>query len=67
MLGVNIAVGAHTAWPGVFPARLLVIDEFGTFASMAERMHRRGHGRAPRPRWTSGGRSNGRAARPGTG
>ena len=49
MLGVNIAVGAHTAWPGVFPARLLVIDEFGTFASMAERMHRRGHGQGPPP------------------
>jgi hypothetical protein len=45
MLGVNIAVGAHTAWPGIFPARLLVIDEFGTFASMAERMHQRRHGR----------------------
>jgi hypothetical protein len=49
MLGVNIAVGAHTAWPGVFPARLLVIDEFGTFASMAERMHQRGHGRGQPP------------------
>ena len=49
MLGVNIAVGAHTAWPGVFPQRLLVIDEFGTFASMAERMHQRGHGRGAPP------------------
>jgi hypothetical protein len=67
MLGVNIAVGAHTNWPSAFPQRLLVIDEFGTFAAMAERMHRRSHARAPRPRWTSGGRSNGRAARPGTG
>jgi hypothetical protein len=49
MLGVNIAVGAHTAWPGVFPQRLLVIDEFGTFASMAERMHRRSHGQGQPP------------------
>jgi hypothetical protein len=48
-LGVNIAVGAHRGWPGLFPQRLLVIDEFGTFASMAERMHRRtgGQGRPP--------------------
>ncbi len=49
MLGVNIAVGAHTAWPGLFPQRLLVIDEFGTFASMAERMHRRNHGQGQPP------------------
>jgi hypothetical protein len=26
MLGVNIAVGAHAAWPGAFPQRMLVID-----------------------------------------
>ena len=44
MLGVNIAVGAHTSWPSAFPQRLLVIDEFGTFASMAARMHQRHHG-----------------------
>ena len=43
MLGANIAVGAHTAWRGFFPQRLPVIDELGTFASMAERMHRRQH------------------------
>jgi hypothetical protein len=49
MLGVNIAVGAHTAWPGLFPQRLLVIDEFGTFASMAARMHQRGHGQGQPP------------------
>ena len=49
MLGVNIAVGARKGWPGIFPARLLVIDEFGTFASMAERMHRRGHGQGSPP------------------
>jgi len=49
MLGVNIAVGAHTSWPSAFPQRLLVIDEFGTFASMAERMHQRGHGRGSPP------------------
>jgi hypothetical protein len=49
MLGVNIAVGAHTAWPGIFPARLLVIDEFGTFASMAARMHQRSHGHGQPP------------------
>jgi len=49
MLGVNIAVGAHTAWPGLFPARLLVIDEFGTFASMAARMHQRTRGQGQPP------------------
>ena len=49
MLGVNIAVGAHRGWPGIFPQRLLVIDEFGTFASMAERMHRRHHAQGSPP------------------
>jgi hypothetical protein len=49
MLGVNIAVGAHTAWPGLFPQRMLVIDEFGTFASMAARMHQRSHGQGQPP------------------
>ena len=49
MLGVNIAVGAHTAWPGLFPQRLLVIDEFGTFASMAARMHQRHRGQGQPP------------------
>jgi len=49
MLGVNIAVGARTAWPGAFPARLLVIDEFGTFAGMAARMWRRTGGSGPSP------------------
>ena len=39
MLGVNIAVGSHAAWPGAFPQRMLVIDEFGTFAGMAARIH----------------------------
>jgi hypothetical protein len=44
MLGVNIAVGSHAAWPGAFPQRMLVIDEFGTFAGMAARIHHRtGH------------------------
>ena len=47
MLGVNIAVGNRTGWPAAFPQRLLVIDEFGTFASMAERMHRRHGGAGP--------------------
>ncbi len=45
MLGVNIAVGSHAAWPGAFPQRMLVIDEFGTFAGMAARIHHR-HGNA---------------------
>jgi hypothetical protein len=49
MLGVNIAVGARTAWPGAFPQRLLVIDEFGTFAGMATRMWRRTGGVGPSP------------------
>ncbi|GEM_PF-996344 len=49
MLGVNIAIGARRAWPGAFPQRLLVIDEFGTFASMAARMHRRARGTGPAP------------------
>ena len=49
MLGVNIAVGARKGWPGIFPQRLLVIDEFGTFASMAERMHRRHHAQGSPP------------------
>jgi hypothetical protein len=49
MLGVNIAVGAHTGWPGLFPQRLLVIDEFGTFASMAARMHQRTRGQGQPP------------------
>jgi hypothetical protein len=34
MLGVNMPVGARSAGPWAFPQRLLVIDEFGTFASM---------------------------------
>ncbi len=45
MLGVNIAIGERNAWPGAFPARLLVIDEFGTFAGMAARSRRPGRGR----------------------
>ena len=49
MIGVNIAVGERNAWPGAFPQRLLVIDEFGTFASMAGRMHRRSHGQGQPP------------------
>jgi hypothetical protein len=49
MLGVNIAVGDRTAYPAAFPQRLLVIDEFGTFASMAARMWRREHGTGPAP------------------
>ncbi len=49
MLGVNIAVGAHTSWPGLFPQRLLVIDEFGTFASMPARMHQRNRGQGQPP------------------
>ncbi len=46
---IGMAVGAHTGWPGLFPARLLVIDEFGTFASMAARMHQRSHGQGQPP------------------
>ena len=49
MLGVNIAVGAHAAWPGAFPQRMLVIDEFGTFAGMAARIHHRSGGTGPLP------------------
>ena len=49
MLGVNIAVGERAAWPGAFPQRLLVIDEFGTFAGMAARMHRRAGQNGPSP------------------
>jgi hypothetical protein len=49
MLGVNIAVGSHTAWPGAFPQRMLVIDEFGTFAGMAARIHHRHGGSGPLP------------------
>jgi hypothetical protein len=49
LLGVNIAVGAHTAWPSAFPQRLLVIDEFGTFAGMAARIHRRTGETGPLP------------------
>jgi hypothetical protein len=49
MLGVNIAVAARHGWPAAFPQRLLVIDEFGTFASMAERMHRRSGGQGQPP------------------
>ena len=49
MLGVNIAVGAHTAWPGAFPQWMLVIDEFGTFAGMAARIHHRTGAAGPLP------------------
>ena len=49
MLGVNIAVGAHAAWPGAFPQRMLVIDEFGTFAGMAARIHHRTGATGPLP------------------
>jgi hypothetical protein len=49
MLGVNIAIGDCTAWPAAFPQRLLVIDEFGTFAGMAARAHRRAGGTGPSP------------------
>ena len=49
MLGVNIAVGAHAAWPGAFPQRMLVIDEFGTFAGMAARIHHRNGASGPLP------------------
>jgi hypothetical protein len=49
MLGVNIAVGSHAAWPGAFPQRMLVIDEFGTFAGMAARIHHRTGGTGPVP------------------
>lgn len=49
MLGVNIAVGDRTAWPAAFPQRLLVIDEFGTFAGMAARDHRRSGGTGTPP------------------
>jgi hypothetical protein len=49
MLGVNIAVGDRTAYPAAFPQRLLVIDEFGTFASMAARMWRRERRTGPSP------------------
>ena len=46
---MNIAVGERAAWPGAFPQRLLVIDEFGTFAGMAARMHRRAGQVGPAP------------------
>ena len=49
MLGVNIAVGTHAAWPGAFPQRMLVIDEFGTFAGMAARIHHRTGATGPLP------------------
>ena len=49
MLGVNIAVGDQSAWPGAFPQRMLVIDEFGTFAGMAARIHHRNGGTGPLP------------------
>jgi hypothetical protein len=49
MLGVNIAVGSHAAWPGAFPQRMLVIDEFGTFAGMAARSHHRTGATGPLP------------------
>ncbi len=49
MLGVNIAVGNRTGWPGAFPQRLLIVDEFGTFAAMAARMWRRTRGTGPSP------------------
>ena len=49
MLGVNIAVGNRTGWPGAFPQRLLIFDEFGTFAAMAARMWRRSKGTGPSP------------------
>jgi hypothetical protein len=37
MLGAKIAVDEQACWPGAFPQRLLLIDGFGTFASMAAR------------------------------
>ena len=49
MLGVNIAVGDRSAWPGAFPQRMLVIDEFGTFAGMAARVHHRAGRGGPLP------------------
>ena len=49
MLGVNIAVGSHAAWPAAFPQRMLVIDEFGTFAGMAARIHHRTGTTGPLP------------------
>jgi hypothetical protein len=41
--------GERAASPGAFPQRLLVIDEFGTFAGMAARMHKRARGTGPSP------------------
>ena len=49
MLGVNIAVAERSAWPNAFPQRMLVIDEFGTFAAMAARMWARKRGAGPSP------------------
>jgi len=49
MLGVNIAVGARTAWPAAFPQRRQIIDEFGTFAGMAARIWRRPGQTGPAP------------------
>jgi hypothetical protein len=49
MLGVNIAVGDRSAWPAAFPQRMLVIDEFGTFAGMAARIHHRTGNPGPLP------------------
>jgi hypothetical protein len=66
MLGVHIAVGDRTAWPAAFPQRMLVIDEFGTFASMADRFQRRAGRAGPPPTLDQRRQSNGREARPGT-
>jgi hypothetical protein len=49
MLGGNTAVGQDAAWPGAFPQRMLVIDEFGTFAGMAARIHHRTGATGPLP------------------
>jgi hypothetical protein len=49
MLGANMAIGAKTARPEDFPSRLLVIDEFGTFASMIGRAWRRAGGKGTPP------------------
>jgi hypothetical protein len=67
MLGINIAVGDRTAWPAAFPS--------GCWSSMSSAPS---PGWPPattaatgtparRPRWTSGGNSNGKDGRPGTG
>jgi hypothetical protein len=67
MLGVNIAVGSHAAWPGAFPSGCWSSTSSAPSPGWppASTTAPATPGRCPR--WTSGGRSNGRAGSPGTG